>query len=332
MLNFDSGQLFYPASESLFTCPAGSASAGSTILVGQLVSGNMVTNIDPVGQKVTAGFPLPNRAGYPNFINQNPLVRNDSQFGVRVDRSFGEHDRIFARYLFAQSNFLDPGSGYTTLPTFGDTIFFRGQNVATGWTHTFGPALLNEVHLGFQRNDPLTQCQECPRPAGFEENFGIKNLSAPNPSLEGFPFFSFSNFSGVGDSNYRPTLSLEQTEDYGDDLTWTHGRHTLVVGDDFQWWQNLPWESPYSPHGQFTQNGQYSSLAGELPGTSGVSDLADLELGYTALAARSVQYKDSNFVSGTFLDWFGQDDIRVGPNLSVNLGLRYEFRGPPVDR
>src|SRR5262249_6149139 len=87
-LNFDTGQLFYPASESLFTCPVNPANAGaatSTVLVGTPVRGNIITNIDPVAQKVLALFPQPNRAGIPNYVNQTPQRRQDEQFDVRVD-------------------------------------------------------------------------------------------------------------------------------------------------------------------------------------------------------------------------------------------------------
>ncbi len=56
-LNFDSGQLFDPASEYQVTCPAGSVLAGSTVLAGQPISGNVIANIDPFAQKVLPGFP-----------------------------------------------------------------------------------------------------------------------------------------------------------------------------------------------------------------------------------------------------------------------------------
>jgi len=197
-LNFDTGQLFNPGTESLFTCPAGSANSGSTILAGNPVPGNIITNLDPVAQKVLAAFPEPNRPGFPNYVNQTPRDRSDNQFGGRIDQSISEKDQFFARYLFGQSNITDPSAGYTTLPGFGDQIFFRGQNVSTGWIHTFGPHLLNEARAGFQRNNPVDNCQACPRAQGFIDSFGIKNLHSLGPALEGFPYFSFVNYAGVG--------------------------------------------------------------------------------------------------------------------------------------
>ena len=152
------------------------------------------------------------------------------------------------------------------------------------------------------------------------------------PTMEGVPYFGFNNFGGVGDSGYRPISNVEMTEDYRDNLTWTHGRHTVTAGADLQWLQNLRQQNPYSPRGQFTFNGQFSSLAGEVPDAGGVSDLADLMLGYPSFASRSLGYKDVNQVGSTFWSYYVQDDFKVSSNLSINLGLRYEFRGNPIDK
>lgn len=333
-LNYDTGQLFDPASEALFTCPQNPATptvAPPTVLVGTPISGNVITNIDPVAQKILAAYPEPNRPGTPNYVNQTPRHRSDNQFGVRIDHNLSDRDRIFGRYLFAQSNITDPSAGYSSLPGFGDTIFFRGQNMTTSWAHTFGPQLLNEFQVGFQRNNPVENCLTCTK-SGQLASLGIQDLSPLAPDMEGYPFFGFSNFGGVGDSGYRPISNVEMTEDYRDHLTWTHGRHTVIVGADLQWLQNLRQQNPYSPRGQFSFNGQFSSLAGESADAGGISDLADLLQGYPSFAARSLGYKDVNQVGSTFWSFFAQDDFKISPNLSVNLGLRYEYRGNPIDK
>jgi hypothetical protein len=332
-LNFDTGQLFDPGTESLFTCPSGSASAGSTILAGNPVPGNVITNIDPVAQKVFAAEPEPNRPGFPNYVNQTPRVRDDNQFGVRIDHNIGPRDQFFAHYLFSQSHITDPSAGYTSLPDFGAKIFYRGQNITAAWVHTFGPHLLNEVHLGFARNNPTLDCIECPRAPGFVESFGIKNLKVQGTSLEeGFPYFAFVNFAGVGDEGYVPISNVEMVEKLEDNVTWTRGRHTIMFGADLQDWQDLRQSNPYSPHGQFTFNGQYSGLAGVIPNVGGISDLADLELGYPAIAGATRTYTDVNQVGGTFDSFYAQDDMKVASNLNLNLGMRWEFRRPPVDK
>ncbi len=197
--NYDSGQLFYPSSETTTTCTSG-ANAGQSILVGTPIPGNQITAIDPVAAHVLSlnAWPLPNLTGTSgnNYINSEPETRYDDQYDARVDYAISEKDQVFGRYILGQANIVTPTTGYSTLPGFGDTLYFRGQNVAIGWTHTFGPRLLNEALFGFQRDTDINNCASCPRPAGFMENFGIQGLTALSPSLEGFPPFEFVNFSG----------------------------------------------------------------------------------------------------------------------------------------
>ena len=333
-LNFDQGQLFDPATESLFTCPQNPATptvAPPTILVGTPIPGNMITTVDPVAQKFLPYYPEPNRPGAPNFVNQTPRVRNDNQFGVRLDHTIGSKDQLFFRYLFGQSFIKDTTLGFTSIPGFGDTIKFRGQNAVVGWTHSFGPRLLNEARIGFQRDFNKAHCEKCPRANGFAEGFGVTNLQAL-PGDETFPFFGFVNFAGVGDATYRPVSTPDMIEKYQDNLTWTHGRHTVVVGADVQRWQVLKIGAPFSQAGRFSFNGQYSSLGGELPDVSGVSDLADGLLGYPNSAGLSKTFSWAYFVGGSYLNYYAQDDFRISPDLSVNLGLRWEYRGRPREK
>ncbi len=334
-LNFDQGQLFDPATESLFTCPQNPATptvAPPTILVGTKIPGNVIPQIDPVTQKALPYYPEPNRPGFPNFVNQEPRVRNDHQFDARVDHSFGPKDQFFVRYLFGQSHIKDTTLAFTTLPGFGDFIYYRGQNVALSWTHTFGPHLLNEARVGFQRNWDIANCEHCPRGPNFTESFGINGLHALSPLQEDMPWFGLVNFTGVGDSNYRPVISPDMVEKYQDNLTWTHGRHTVVVGADLPWWQQLDDQAAFSQAGRFSYDGRYSSLAGEIPGASGFSDLADFLMGYPASAGRNARYLGNNRVGGSFWSFYGNDDFKVSPNFSINIGLRYEYRRPTVDK
>jgi hypothetical protein len=334
--NYDSGQLFYPTSETVITCASG-VNAGQSKLVGTPIPGNQITSIDPVAAHVLSlnAFPLPNLSGTAgvNYINSEPSTRYDDQYDARVDYDISEKNQVFGRYILNQANIVNPTTGYSTLPTFGDKLYFRGQNVAIGWTHTFGPRLLNEALFGFQRDTDINNCASCPRPAGFMESFGIQGLTALSPSLEGFPPFEFTNFSAVGDSNYRPVISPDMTEKYQDTVTITRGKQTIIAGADIQPWQVLGEEAPYSPHGELDYNGQYAALAGELNGgVSSASDLADFLLGAPHGANRSLHFENTNQVGGDFISLFFQDNVKMTENLAFNAGMRWEYRRPAIDK
>jgi carboxypeptidase family protein len=334
--NYDTGQIFNPGTETTVTCPSGTLQ-GKTILVGTPVPGNIITTIDPVAQHVFSlgAFPEPNivSSSGNNYINSAPLTRDDDQADARVDWDKSEKNQIFARYILGQANIVQ-NTGYSTLPSFGDTLYFRGQNVAIGWTHTFGPRILNEALFGFQRDTNIENCASCPRPAGFVEAFGIQGLAPLQPSLAGFPIFGFSNgTSTIGDSNYRPVISPDMIEKYQDTVTITKGRHTLVAGADIQPYQVLGEEAAYSPHGELDFNGQYSAVAGELNGgTSTGSDFADFLQGYPDAGNRTLKFEGNNQVGGMFNSLFFQDNVKLSPNLSINAGIRWEYRRPSIDK
>src|SRR5581483_7048052 len=114
-------------------------------------------------------------------------------------------------------------------------------------------------------------------------------------------------------------------------LTKIAGKHTLTAGADLSFWQSLRVQSPYAPHGLIRFNGQYSGLAGELP-DAGISPWADFLLGYPSSGARTFRFQYQNQVGGWFWNYFFQDDIRLSPNLTINAGLRWEYRRPAVDK
>jgi hypothetical protein len=340
-LSFDSGQIFNPATVSAYTCPTGSANAGSSILVGTPVQGNLITTIDPVAAHALSLHPFP-PANYPtvtNFVQSQPTTEQDDQFIARIDQNFSEKDQLFGRYMFGQSTWNDPYSGYSILPTFGDKLYFRGQNMALGWTHTLSPTLLNEVRLGFQRDYNDNNCASCPRAPNFMSAFGIQNLNGYSANSIGFPIFSFANYSTIGDSEYRPVVSPDMVETYGDSLTWTHGKHNTRVGATMQFWQVFGEQAAYSPHGQLNFSGQYSGLNGEVTPSVmigglpvGAADLADFLQGYPNGANETLRYLGTEQAGGKFWSYYGQDDWKIRSNLTLNLGLRYEYRGFPFDK
>jgi len=331
-LNFDTGQLFDPKTESLFTCPLNpdNPSAGQTsVLVGTPIQGNLVSSIDPVAQKVLALFPSPNTPGVVNYTNQTPQQQQNDQYDGRADYSLSRADRIFVRYLFGNSNILFPGS----LPTFNGYQHFRGQNLVGGWTRVLGPSAINDVRIGYQRDYLTYSCQNCPRAPGTLAGFGIAGLTDPLPQFNMYPNVVLSNFALWGDGfpGYFPVSAPDSVEQYEDTFTKVAGRHTLSFGADLDFWQTKGVTDPVQANGQFDFDGQYSSLAGEIPGVSTVSDLADMELGYPSSGEFTENAIITNLVGGRWISMFAQDSFRMTHRLSVQYGLRWEYRRQPMD-
>ncbi len=331
-LNFDTGQIFDPSSEYNYTCPANPANPGAgttTVLVGTPIPGNIVTTLDPVAQKVLALFPAPNTPGIVNYTNETPQTQQNDQFDGRVDATVSTKDTVFFRYFLGNSNILFPGA----LPAFNAYQHFRGQNMVGGWTRVVSSSAINDVRIGYQRNYLSYNCQGCPRPAGTLASFGIVGLTNPLPQFNLYPNIVLQNFPLWGDGfpGYYPVAAPDSIEQYEDTFTKVIGRHTLAIGANLDFWQTKGVTDPFQVNGVFYFNGQYSSLAGEIPGVSSVSDLADLELGYPSAADFTKNAVVTNLVGGRWIALFAQDNFHVSPRFTVQAGLRWEYNRQPMD-
>ncbi len=331
-LNFDSGQLFDPGSEYNFTCPADPANPGAgqtTILVGTPITGNIIRTLDPVAQKVLTLFPAPNTPGVVNYTNQTPQQQNNDQFDVRVDANLSKVNTLFVRYLLGNSNIVFPGA----LPSFNAYQHFRGHNLVGGWTRVLGPSTINDLRIGYQKDYLTYTCEGCPRPQGTLASFGIAGLTTPLPQFELYPNFSFQNFPTWGDGfpGYFPVAAPDSIEKYEDTFTKVIERHTIALGAEFDFWQTKGVSDPLQSNGNFSFNGQYSSLAGEIPDASSFSDLADLELGYPSGGDYTKNAIITNLVGGRWVSLFAQDNFRVSPRFTVQAGLRWEYNRQPMD-
>jgi hypothetical protein len=331
-LNFDTGQLFDPASEYNYTCPADPANPGAgqtTILVGTPIPGNMITMLDPVAQKVLALFPAPNTRGIVNYTNQTPQTQQNNQFDARVDGTLSKVNTVFVRYMLGNSNIVFPGA----LPSFNAYQHFRGHNLVGGWTRVVSSSTINDVRIGYQRDYLTYTCEGCPRPPGTLASFGIAGLTTPLPQFELYPNFSFQNFPTWGDGfpGYFPVAAPDSIEKFQDTFTKVIGRHTIALGAEFDFWQTKGVSDPLQSNGNFDFNGQYSSLAGEIPNVSSVSDLADLELGYPSGGDYTKNAIITNLVGGRWIALFAQDNFHISPRFTLQAGLRWEYNRQPMD-
>jgi hypothetical protein len=331
-LNYDTGQIFDPKTISNYVCP----NSGSSILVGTGVPNNNIAaylggtgNFDPVAQKVLPLIHDP-AVGSQFYLNPANSQDNRNQFDARIDYSLSSKDLIFARYLLGTADQLFPGP----FNPFNGVQHFRGHNAVLGWTHTFSPTLINDARAGYQQDYLLYSCQNCPRPAGTIESFGITGLVAAVPSFEEYPNFAFSNFPALGDGfpGYFPDVIPDAIYKYEDTVTKTLTRHTISFGVDLNFWNTTGVSDPIHANGDISFNGQYSDLGAESSNATTAADLADLEFGSPNQAQYTKGAFQTDLVGGRWLSAFVQDNFRATSNLTIEAGLRWEYRSLPVDK
>lgn len=288
--------------------------------------GNIIPNcptqgcINNVGQNIANLFPLPNIPGAgmaSNFIFNGKYKFDETAFETRFDYNISTKDRFFAHYAIATptstnpSNFpnVDGGAGSGT----SSTLDNRVQSLAGDWNHIFNPALLNDFRAGFIRFKDATLPLDFGTNAG--NAVGIPNANHGGNS-SGLTKINIAGYQQLGDSLWVPETIAENVYQLADTVSWTRGKHSLKFGVDFRRQQRNFFQQT-APSGLLTFGGQYSGngLADALLGIP-ISTLQDHLFGIVD----PTRYWD--------LSEFVQDDIRVTPNLTLNLGLRYEVSSP----
>lgn len=290
---------------------------------GQAFPGNKIPEnriVNPVAKLLfadTALYPLPTRVtgsvvgNYASsFAN---AVRND-QFDVKVDTKLSERDDLSGRFSFADYEGL---GSRAALP-----IFLTGRqegptrSLVLNWNRTFSPAVVNEARFGFTRVVIITATNDWSGLGRANARFGIPG-GQPIPGLS---FVTLGNgLSGVG-STGGASNTYDNTFHYSDNLSVARGRHYLKMGGQWlRYQQNRFYAGNNGLLGRFDYDGRFSGAA-----------FADFLLDQLASKGRGSQ-------SGTWghrqnrIGIFFQDDFKVKNNLTLNLGMRWEYTSPVVE-
>ena len=282
-------------------------------------------SINSVGQNIVNLFPLPNIAGAGltnNFIFNGKYKFDETAFETRFDYNISPKDRFFAHYAIATPNATNPsnfpavdgGAGSGTSSTLNNRV----QSLAGDWGHIFNPSLLNDFRAGFIRFKDATL------PLDFGKNTG-NSVGIPNAdhggNSSGLTKINIAGYQQLGDSLWVPETIAENVFQLADTLSWTRGKHSLKFGVDFRRQQRNFFQQT-APSGELNFDGQYTG------GALNSLGLADALLG---IPSSTLQDHLSGIVDPTRywdISEFVQDDIRVRPNLTLNLGLRYEITSP----
>ena len=325
--SFDLGTIFDPFSTHSHACADGS---GTVLLRDPVSSNNIIPSsmLNATGLNVANLYPLPNGPGLVNnYISSPSRVNNQDSFDIRLDHRFREPDQIFAGYSFDDIRSLRPGplgdlGGASCCPSRDKT---RSQHVNLGWTHTFSGRLLNDAHGGFFRYAvnalPLLFGKN------VSEQVGIPFANRGDVNSSGLSFEDVASFTPMGDSLWTPEHAIENIYQVADTVTWVRNKHSFKFGVDFRRQQRNFFQLTAS-RGRFSFPGGYTA---DLTTANGGNGLADLILGIPTSSGQ-------DFLTGMYptrywdLAEFVQDDFHALPNLTLNIGLRYEVTSPANGR
>lgn len=324
--------------------PATTQSIGGGKYVRVPFAGNIIptSRMDPVGLKLLNLYPAPTQAGLYNNYNSNGKSTTDvNQFDVRMDQYFSEHDQVFGRYSWshAPSFFPSPLPGVADGGGFNDgNQNVNGQGAALSYTHTFSPTLVNEARVGFNREHTDRTQAYGNDTSNIPLQYGIPGI-VQTPGNGGLPYFTVGSLTHLGPAEWLISDRYSNTLQFTENLTKTYGNHAFKMGYEFQD-MTFPWTAPPYSRGEFDFTGVYTSVVGQTDRSTGIAQMllspTASSVGGPGFLGGANQIYASNFGgvsnSRSYHGVFFQDDWKVSPRLTVNLGLRWDYFSPTGEK
>jgi outer membrane receptor protein involved in Fe transport len=277
------------------------------------------SRIDPIATAYLNRFePLPNiNNASGNYVDTTPSVYATDSASGRIDHQFGTRSTLTARYTFNNEGNTIAGS----FPVLPNTENVRAQQAALAFTSSFG-SMVNEGRLSFTRLS-MFDAPETAFHVNVAQQLGLAN--PPTDPLDfGLPYFNVTDYSFVTDSPTLPQQQRDNSWNASDSFSLVHGRHTLKFGGSFIRFQFNYLQSNLR-RGQYTYTGVFTSVDGS--GVGSGDPLADFLLGYPQDTERTLGSGQAYLRQNVSAAYF-QDDWRLTPRFTLNLGVRYEYTSP----
>ena len=340
-----------PYSQAPFQCVPGTETPEPVAPNGSQTAGAVCNTIpaalvNPVAAKVIQLYPTPNAAnlasGY-NYVNQPVRKLNEGTGDIRVDHNFSTKDSIFGRFSYDQAtNFVPGGSpSWAEVNAFGSNQYIdnHGRNAAISETHLFSDRTINQASFGFNRifNHILSfgtgSCEaaiigipganlgsHCDGITGYPASL---NQSDKDCISCGMTSFQMTNYMSLGDRGYAPYQGGTNVFSVSDTLDLIRGKHNIRFGATYRA-EEMNIRNNAFQDGFVTEVGAFETTG---------DNMSDLLLG----SMGSFAAHDQTFLGGTvgrrekLIRPFVQDDWRVTPNMTFNIGLAWALATPETE-
>jgi hypothetical protein len=289
-------------------------------LTGQPFPGNIIpaARLNPASLKIQETFyPAPNY-GDPNVVSaqnlRNVLVRPFAPVYMpttRIDHRLSDKHYLYGRFSYSYSGGVNQDG---SLPTIG--LWYRPLtewNWSVTETTNIRPSLVNEFRYGaLKENGPQWGTR-----SGLDsvKSLGLVGLAPNLPDLPGLFSVSFTGLTmtGISQTVYHDPFSRNLQQQFHDNISWFHGRHTLKAGAMYGYNTAQDRAASANLYGSASFSNRFTNHS-----------YADFLLGYPTTVARSFPREVANRIR-TSTDIFVVDNWKVSPKLTLDLGIRYEY-------
>lgn len=258
---------------------------------------------DPTAQKLLQFIPAANIPGTNSFVGTGTAPVNIDQWTVDISHKISDKDSLHGYYAFQRDLRQEPSLQGNNVPGFGDTRQSHRQILTLDETHIFSPSTVNDFRMGFDRIHILFSPNAQLNPASYGINNGITtDLGLPQISITGS-----ANFGGPAGF---PQGRADTGYLWSDTVSHLAGKHSLKIGTEIRRFQN---NNLNNDTGQMA----FTSIPNFL---SGVATSFSQTLGAVESGIRTTGF-------GLFI----QDNYKFSPNLTFEIGLRWDMNTTPTE-
>ena len=314
-------------------CAQTNSSGGCTTYARKPFPNNTIPpqDINPIGKAILALYPVPtNSALTNNYIMPSnlPIYQYEQGLG-RLDLALSARTRLYGLYTHEDNYNENPGNGIQNAASTAVTNTGTNYNAILDLTHIFSATKVLDLKASYGHTTTLAVTGKA-----IAQNFTADKLGfnmpavgttshqniVPSMTITGATALFGNTANGLADAD----------ADFSGTVTQLLGRHNLHYGAEFMDIQTAPTGVLGNPNGSFTFNSAYTQQ-NPLKATTGTgNEFADILLGYPS--SGSIAWNEPTFITVHYYGAFIQDDFKVLPGLSLNLGLRWDVNTSPRDR
>ncbi len=287
-------------------------------------SGNIIptSRISTIGNNYLAYYPAPNLGTgvFNNYTINQPYPITNTTFTVRLDHNLSTNNKLFGMYTSRQNT---SQKNPRTLPDPVDPNQWN-QNFVThllrfGLTSSLSARMVNQFSMGLNRTNAKNFSVSAGGTTNYSQALGISNFNSPSFPItavgESIPTLNSGNYGDPVDNGLR----------FSDTLSMERGRHNVRMGGDYRFQQLLTFNGPL-PRLTFARAQTAGVGSSAFTNNSG-NGFASLLLAQPSTGSIQTYSSQPRWLSSYFAVFF-QDDYKPVPNLTLNLGLRYDVDFP----
>ncbi|HEV2324221.1 MAG TPA: carboxypeptidase regulatory-like domain-containing protein [Terracidiphilus sp.] len=299
--------------------------------------------IDQAAVKLLNLYPQPN-VGLFHYQDSPALFEHANTFDTREDFNPNDANQVFARFSYSDDPQFIPGpfKGVADGGAFAQGLqTAKAQQMVAAYTHVFSPNIVNVGRVGFAHLH-TTRFGPVGSQTGIPAQYGIQGIPQVAEN-GGLPVFFITGLQNLGSNNFLPSDEATDTLQVTDDFTRIYGRHSFHLGVEFQNVKFLTLQPAWS-RGGFSYSGTFTDVPNQGASTTGMPQFLlsptaapatingkpnpngfSYSGGANQVQASNINktYDEKKYFAGYF-----EDDWKMTPKLTVNLGVRYDYFGP----